>query len=61
MMLASNGIIPPKEWEHNKFIKDEYNRTVAEILSYRGIVPPQHWMITEDENKWIFDNIKNNL
>ena len=25
MILASTGIIPPKEWEHDKFIKDKYN------------------------------------
>ena len=25
MILASRGIIPPKEWEHDKFIKDKYN------------------------------------
>ena len=33
MLLASNGIIPPKEWEHDKFIKDKHINTVAEILS----------------------------
>ena len=49
MILASNGIIPPKEWECNKFIKymyfdeiyDDYNDyTIAEILSKKGIIPP---------------------
>ena len=50
MILASNGIIPPKEWECNKFIKYEYfderydgmglfYYTIAEILAYKGIVP----------------------
>ena len=38
MILASAGIIPPKEWEHDKFIKyyncdNYYNYTIAEILS----------------------------
>ena len=33
MILADNGIIPPKEWEHDKFIKGRFNGTVAEILS----------------------------
>ena len=42
MLLASNCIIPPKEWECNKFIKymyfdkildDYYDYTIAEILS----------------------------
>ena len=39
-MLASNSIIPSKEWEHDKFIKIRYNGTVAKILSYKGIVAP---------------------
>ena len=33
MILAENGIIPPKEWEHDKFIKDDEKYTVAELLS----------------------------
>ena len=33
MLLVQRDIIPPKEWEHDKFIKDKYNDTVAEILS----------------------------
>ena len=39
MLLASNSIIPPKEWEHAKFIKNRHNYTVAEILSEKGIIP----------------------
>lgn len=39
MIYASVGIIPPKEWEHDKFIKDYNDLTVAEILAYKGIVP----------------------
>ena len=46
MLLAEKSIIPPKEWEYDKFIKGRYNETVAEILSSHGIIPPQHWMIT---------------
>ena len=33
MILAGRGIISPEEWEHNKFIKNYNNGTVAEILS----------------------------
>ena len=33
MILANNGIIPPKEWEHDKFMKDVEKYTVAELLS----------------------------
>ena len=33
MLLAEKNIIPPKEWEYDKFIKGRYNETVAEILS----------------------------
>lgn len=40
MYLAINGIIPPKEWEHDKLLKDSYGNTVAIYLSEKGIVPP---------------------
>ena len=42
IILAKNGIIPPKEWEHDKFLTYTYYNyyynyeeqyTVAEILS----------------------------
>ena len=29
MRYASRGIIPPKEWEHDKFIKDIFDKTVS--------------------------------
>ena len=61
LILAYNSIIPPKEWEHDKYIRIKWFGTVAKILSYEGIIPPQHWMITEDESEHVFDNIKNNL
>lgn len=38
MILAKKGIVPPKEWEHDKFPK--YGcKSVAELLAFRGIVP----------------------
>ena len=32
MLLASNGILPPKEWHHDPKIINENNETVAIIL-----------------------------
>ena len=61
MLLIENGIVPPKEWEHDKFMKDVKKYTVAELLSKNKKIPSQYWMISEDENKWIFDRIKYNL
>ncbi len=28
MYLANNGIIPPKEWYHDKYLKSNINKTV---------------------------------
>ena len=50
MLLAKKGIIPPNEWEHDKFITNKFDLTIAEILSYGGIIPLPHWMISKDEN-----------
>ena len=36
MMLAFNGIIPPKEWCHDPNIKDKYGYTVAMHLARNG-------------------------
>ena len=44
MILASKGIIPPKEWRHDPLLKDKNNNTVAIILSSKGIIPPREWM-----------------
>ena len=41
MILAENGIIPPEEWEHNPYIKDISNDTVAMYLARKGIIPPK--------------------
>ena len=43
MMLARNGIIPPKEWIHHPEIKNTYNRTVAICLALAYIIPPKEW------------------
>ena len=32
MWLAKNKILPPKEWEHNKYIKNIYDKTVNGYL-----------------------------
>ena len=39
MYLAKKKIVPPKEWEHDKFLKNRYDQTVGLILSYKGIIP----------------------
>ena len=40
MILAEKNIIPPKEWEYDKFITNKFDLTIAEILSKNGIIPP---------------------
>ena len=40
MYLAINGIIPPKEWEHDPAIKGRNGLTVAMVLAQNGIIPP---------------------
>ena len=34
MNLISKNIVPPKEWEHDKYIKDYYNSTVEYYLRF---------------------------
>ena len=41
MYLASNKIIPPKEWEHKPSLQNEDGWTVAMILAKKGINPPK--------------------
>ena len=41
MILADNGIIPPKEWEHNKKLIDEDGNTVGILLASNGVIPPK--------------------
>ena len=33
MYLASNSIIPPKEWHHDSLIHDKHGSTVALLLA----------------------------
>ncbi len=39
--LAYKGIIPPKEWEHDRNIIDINKWTVAHYLANSGIIPPK--------------------
>lgn len=32
MILARNSIIPPKEWEHDKYLKNNEDKTVHDYL-----------------------------
>lgn len=44
MILAHNGIVPPEEWLHNKYLKDNLNRTVCDYLFKNNIENiPQEW------------------
>ena len=40
MMLASKGVIPPKEWEHDSKIYNKSGNTVATILLKKNIDVP---------------------
>ena len=40
MIFAKNGMIPPKQWEHDKLMKDNENHTVEDyLISTNQIVP----------------------
>ena len=39
MWLAKNGIIPPIEWYHDKYLTNDYTLTVGMLLSMNGIIP----------------------
>lgn len=41
MILASYGIIPPKQWFHNSELKTNNGLTVAMKLANKGIIPPR--------------------
>ena len=45
MILASRGIVPPKEWEYREeerfLIRDVNQNTVALLLAKNGIIPPK--------------------
>lgn len=41
MILASHNIAIPEKWYHNKFMTNNYNLTIAEILSGSDIIPSQ--------------------
>ena len=41
MIYAKNGMIPPKEWEHNPNKQENNGMTVAMMLAYNNIIPPK--------------------
>ena len=43
MLLAENGIIPPKEWYHEPKLKNQFGNTVAMLLAWKGIASPPEW------------------
>lgn len=48
MYLAQNGIIPPKEWQHYRYLRNNAGETVAIILAKYGIIPPKQWIYQKD-------------
>ena len=43
MLLAMNKIIPPKYWEHDKYLRNNLNRTVYDYLVESEIDIPKQW------------------
>ena len=43
MILASRGIIPPKEWYHNRLLCNNIHHTVAYYLIRSYMLPPKEW------------------
>ena len=53
MILAKNGIIPPKEWMHDDSIIDFQDERLSDILAKHYLCSPKHWL---DESEFtIFD------
>ena len=48
ILLAKNGIIPPNEWYHDKYIRNNNGETVKTLLKYNDINIPEFWNY-EDE------------
>ena len=40
MIFAYEGVIPPKEWEHDPYIMTYSNNTVEDILKEKNIYVP---------------------
>ncbi len=53
MLLAYNGIIPPKEWYHNRFLFSSDDKTVKSLLHKNNINIPKEW----DYNNYIPRNL----
>ncbi len=43
MILANKGIIPPKELQHDKYLRDTWGNTVEFYLNRNGIDVPNEW------------------
>ena len=41
MLLGMNGIVCPKEYEHDPNIVNDHGDTVAIILAGKGVIPPK--------------------
>ena len=47
MILAYNGITPPKEWYHNPELQNKDGKTVEIYLMEKNIFVPDMWNYTE--------------
>lgn len=43
MILALNNIIPPKQWEHDKYLKGDNGQTVEDCLIENLNEVPEQW------------------
>ncbi len=45
MLLASKGIVPPKEWYHDPKLTNNNNKTVEYYLNRNNITVPDKWKV----------------
>ena len=60
MLLAKDGIIPPKEWTHDPTIVNNHGKTVEKYLLENKKEVPEHWRIKDDYDnpkKYNYNNI----
>lgn len=43
MFLAKRGIIPPEQWFHKQDLINNYNETVAILMTINNMNVPEYW------------------
>ena len=51
IILAENGIIPPRRWMHDNKIENNFGQTIGSLLQDNKLPVPKHW----DNDMTIFD------